>query len=42
MPSGLNKMQHYRRIDVAGEAVINEFHCIEQVYKRIQAQFELN
>ena len=32
----------YRRIDVTDEAVINEFSCIEQIYKRFQAPFELN
>jgi len=42
MPSALNKMQRYRRIDVTNEAVINDFNCIEQIYKRFQAQFGLN
>ena len=37
MPSVPNKMQRYRRIDVTYEAVLNEFNCIEQIYKRFQA-----
>jgi len=41
MPSRPNKMQHYRRIDVTDDAVINEFNCTEQIYKRFQTQFEL-
>ena len=28
MPSGPNKMQRHRRIDVTDEAVIDEFSCI--------------
>ena len=35
-------MQSYRRIDVTYEAVLNDFSCIEQIYKRFQAQFGLN
>jgi len=31
-----------RRIDVTDEAVINEFNCTEQIYKRYQAPFGLN
>ena len=42
MPSGPNKMQRYRRIDVTDEAVINELNCIEQIFKRFQAPFALN
>jgi len=42
MPSGPNKMQHDRRIDVTDEAVINEINCTEQIYKRFQAPFGLN
>jgi len=30
------------RIEVTDEAVINEFNCVEQIYKRFQAQFGLN
>ena len=41
MPSGPHKMQHYRRIDVTDEAVINEVNCIEQIYKRFQSPFAL-
>jgi len=41
MASAPNKMQRYRRIDVTYEAVINEFNCIEQLYKGFQAQFGL-
>ena len=39
---GTDKMKRYRRIDVADEAVINEFNCIKQIYKRFQAPFGLN
>ena len=39
MPSVPNKMYRHRRID---EAVINEFNCIKQIYKRFQAPFGLN
>jgi len=35
-------MQRYGRIDVAEEAVINEFNCIEQIYINFQAPFGLN
>jgi len=42
MPLGPNKMLGYRRIDVTHEAVINEFNCIEQTYKKFQAQLGLN
>jgi len=42
MPSGSNKMQRYRRIDATDEAVINEFNCIEQIYKRFQTAIGLN
>ena len=35
-------MQHYWRIDVTKEAVINEFSCIVQIYIRFQAPFGLN
>jgi len=38
---GLHK-ERYCRIDVIDEAVINEFNCIEQIYKRFQAPFGLN
>jgi len=41
MPLVPNKMQRYRLIDVAYEAVINEFNYIEQINKRFQAQFGL-
>ena len=30
------------RIDVTDEAILNEFNCIEQIYKRFQAPFGLN
>jgi len=36
---GTAQMWRYRRIDVTHEAVINEFNCIEQIYKRFQASF---
>jgi len=42
MPSALNKIQRYRRIDVTYEAVINEFNYIDQIYKRFQAPFGLD
>jgi len=42
MPSGPNEMQRDRRIYVTEEAVINEFNCIEQIYKTFQAPFGLN
>jgi len=29
-------------MDVTDEAIINEFNCIEQIYKRLQAPFVLN
>jgi len=32
----------YRRNDTTDEAVINEFNCIEQIYKRFQAPFGLD
>jgi len=31
-----------QNVDVIDEAVINEFNCIEQIYKRFQAPFGLN
>jgi len=31
-------MKH-RRIEIADEAVVDEFNCIEQIYKRFQAPF---
>jgi len=42
MPSALNKIQRYRRIDFTYEAVINEFNYTDQIYKRFQAPFGLN
>ena len=41
MRSGPNKVWRYKRIDVAYEAVINEFNYVEQIYM-FQAQFGLN
>jgi len=29
-------------MDVTDEAVVNEFNCIEQIYKTFQAPFGLN
>jgi len=39
---GTEQNVRYRRIDVTDEAVINEFNCMEQIYKRFQAPFGLN
>jgi len=41
----IGTVQHitlYRRIDVTDEAVIDDFNCIKQIYKRFQASFGLN